>query len=329
MTPLVMQSRAIAICCIATAACGDPRMQAARALVRFAQDAPFTIAAPTKATQSLSIRVRDDALKHYNAVFAYVDSGNPRRGDQYQSFPAELLIDLPITRVLSSSERYAGNDTMIATFAYLRPDSTIYESFLRGLASAVRSTGVTPAQVSQFDESFGKVRKELQQVDTVFIWIIEGPRVVRFRTASEIRDSVRFDELISETRPVIARVVNSARFVGAAVDDYSHLAAINPAFGGGSVKGFVLAGPPGWYQVRGLSVLYQVQCRAGHDDPHAQASGYLDTDTTTTTTSKDYFCLWTDAAAGKWRASWRRGIDARLVATFGADSVAGAWQTVH
>ena len=315
---------ALAVAVSLLTSCGDERKRAVEGVVEFAKAAPFTIGTPERAYSGYTVIVVDSGLPAFNEVFRYFEPKDTTRAALYRGLPAEFLSRLFITNVVSVTYRTA-RDTLFATVVFQRPDRELLTRRLRANWSTTDTAAPTEELRAAFRAALGRARSELQETDTAFLLVLPGPRVGTLRTASGIRDSVRFDSLTHVARISIERLVREAHVASTSFNDYSSLDTRT----GGAVEGFVTPGDGGWYHSKSIYSGLEVECEARRDTGTTKAVGYVLVADVAPRSPVHFLCLWTGDIAAEWFRLRPKHVRIRLVGYVVRDSVFGSWITVR
>lgn len=302
-------------------ACQDSRRQAVKDIVRVATEAPFTLGPASDEYSGYAIEVRDESLPLYNRVFSYVDAVDSTRADSYKSLAADIFWHLPITRVTATRFTKAAGDTLVATVIYERPDPQLYDQRFLDVVFQADSTKPSSATKETFSTLIRRVRQELQVTDTAHVYVASGPRVVRFRTATMLRDSVRADSAKRVALSHLTELVNQARISITEVNDWSSVRGVD----GGAISGMVDPGSPGWYKNTRPYTGVAVQCEASRGDNVTTVTGYIIVDAKQQHEPDDFLCLWAGEDGRRWNRVRPQQLRVRLVAHVHGDSLFGPW----
>ncbi len=174
-----------------------------------------------------------------------------------------------------------------------------------------------------FKGTMARVRQVLQSVDTARFWIVDGPRIVKFRTATYVRDSVALVERVRMTRAQIDTMMRVGRFSSITVKDYSRLRLYSGYTGGGSITGFLDRG--GVTLDTGAVVHLEVECEARRGSKATFQGGYLSVSDLRYSRRNKFLCLWSGDDASEWQEVQPNEYHVRLLATIGLDSITGPW----
>jgi hypothetical protein len=293
----------------------------------FVASAPFDIAAPPSRYAHYAIIVGDSALKQYNEIFRYFEPSDTSRSTVYQRLPEELFWSLPITETQHISFRDLGTDTLLATVVHQRPDRDLFSRRFGTELQPADSLAPTDEQRAGFRSALRRIRQELQEIDTAFIWATPGPRIVRMRTASGIRDSVVRDSVARVARVHLERLAADVRLRLLEFHDFSTLGGSVTV--GGSIKGTVDPGDAGWFRDDRLYVGMAVQCEGRRGGESTTEFAYLSLPDVENHQRADYLCLWVGDQGTEWTRVRPSAIRVRLVAHVRNDSVFGPWVAVR
>jgi len=304
-------------------ACGDNRKDAVAEILAFAKDAPYTVElqrSPFGSYRDFTIAVQQERLEAYNALFQYFDPKDSTRAEVYRYLPARLYGQLPITAVRDQSYRVSG-DTLWATVVFERPDRGLQGSGLQldTLMGAAEATRV-------FRASIERARAQLKEVDTAFLAVVMGPRVVTLNTASSKRAAARRVSLLSVVQSRLEILARDARLSSISFEDFTEL---GTDFGG-LVKGFVTPGTAGWYYDSTVHPSAEVQCQAWRDADTTNEYGNLLLHRLHGGERTDFLCVW---AIGRTVAEWQRirpnHFRVRFIGLVDQDTVVGPWRSVR
>lgn len=319
--------RSLVIVAIAPLGCANPEQRAVSELVAFISEAPFTIGAPaqTRWYSGYVILVEDSALSQYNKIFQYFDPSDTARATVYRNLPTDLLVQFPITSAQPASFASLGNDTLRATVVFERPHHDLFYKLFDSNVITDDTLPPTDEQRAAFRSGLHRIRRELQETDTLLIWVMHGPRIVHMATASRLRDSLLQDSLAQIARVHLQGLVAEARVRVNSVDDFSTLLPMDVS-PGGTVEGTVDPGVHGWY--RGDKRLYwsvDVECEGRRGNQVTRDHAYMSLPDIGERQQAKYTCIWVGEKGRDWARVRPVQFRARLVVAVRGDSMRGAW----
>jgi hypothetical protein len=312
---------------LAVVACSNKRETAVKETLLFAEQAPYTLAAPAARYEGFGIAVKDSALSSYNAIFKYFEPKDTTRARVYRNLPSELFFRLPVTHLDQLSSKTTTGDTLKVTAVYTRPNAKLFEKTLFDLVSSSDTTAPTRAQQQAFEAFVKRAKQELQDTDTAFFWVVEGPHIVRVKSASEARDSVTRKAASDAVMKVFAGLVSNAAFSELAVKRYAYTPSDNVA---GGINGFIDPGLQGWPTLP--AEIYgdvHVACEARNREQAVGEVGYIILKNLSSHQRARVLCLWSGEQAQQWADIGPKSFRVRLVAATGRDSVVGPWTDIN
>ncbi len=316
--------RAAYVLALAVVACSNKREDAVRETLTFAEKVPYTLGTRRERFGGFTIAVKDSALVSYNRVFAYFEPKDTSRSTVYGALPLELLTALPVTRLEKLSSNKVRADTLQVTAIFDRPDAKLFEETVLDLVFTGDSVQPSPAQRDQFQRSLTRIKQTLQEKDTAYFLVTEGPRIVKLRTASQIRDSVTLKKRVDASKKEFSRVVSAASFLRLTASDYSILAS-RGLDGGGSVQGLLDPGPTAWPKESDVFGILEVACEARNGDNFLGAESYVNFKKLLPREIEKFLCVWFGEDARKWNDLKPKTFRVRLLGHAGRDTVAGPW----
>jgi hypothetical protein len=312
---------------LALVACSNKRETAVKETLLFAEQTPYTLAAPAARDEGFGIAVKDSALSNYNAIFKYFEPKDTTRARVYRTLASDLYFRLPVTHLDQLSSKTTNGDTLKVTAVYTRPNAKLFEKTLLDLVVKSDTTAPTRAQQQVFEAFVKRAKQELQDTDTAFFWVVNGPRIVRLRTASEMRDSVTRKAASDSAMKQFAGLVSNASFSGLAVKRFTYTPSDYVA---GGVNGFIDPGLQGWPT---LPADYygdvHVACEARNGDQAVGEVGYIILKNLSSHQRAKVLCLWSGEKAQQWADVGPKSFRVRLVAGTTRDSVVGRWTDVN
>lgn len=304
----------------------DPRIRAVDELLEFVTGAPYTVEVTTvKDWEFLALVVRVDALDRFNRIYAYFGSGTlspAQQRDQYKGLQYTFVQYLPVIAVDEVNYDFLG-DTIKVSAVVRRPDRTSYNTRLVEWTESHLSDRDDPTSLDQsslaleFQNRLSRAMAEPPTVDTIWVSVVDGPRITSLRTSTMVEDSLETVARRDSIGTHVRAVVDSAYFDAFEVRVGSSTV---------SVTGTVYRPSIGWMprNIRDDDVLfvrYWVQCRGvGAETP--LETGYINTDGTLPW--DDFICMWIDesemATLGRVR-QW----EVRLTGIVFGDSILGEW----
>lgn len=310
-------------------ACSDSRQTAAVELVRFSSEAPFSIGAPSSRYSGYSVLVEDPALTRYNKLFATFDVPDSARSTAYKELASLLLWELPATTIGSARSKRLAGDTLLVTVPFQRPRVELYQERIREFSGYGDTASPTPEKRTGFREALRRARAELPEPDTAFVWVKPGPTILRWRTATMVRDSIKADSQRQVARVHLRQLVAEARFSALEASDYSANRSISRDLGGGAIVGSVVPGSTGWL-AEGLQFgMTQVQCEAARGPSRTYATAYVSPEKYEVNSPQEFTCLWAGREGDEWISIRPNTFRVRLLATQGRDTIPGEWVRVR
>jgi len=311
---------------LALGACSNKGETAVKETLLFAEQAPFTLAAPAARDEGFGIAVKDSALSSYNAIFKYFDPKDTTRARVYRTLPADLYFRLPVTHLDQLSSKTTNGDTLKVIAVYTRPNAKLFEKTLLDLVVKSDTIAPTRAQQQAFEGFVKRAKQELQDTDTAFFWVVDGPRIVRVKSASEMRDSVARKAATDAAMKQFTGLVSSASFSGLAVKRFTYTPSDYVA---GAVNGFIDPGLQGWPTLPAETYGdVHAACEARNGDQSVGEVGYIILKSLSSHERAKVLCLWSGEKAQQWADIAPKSFRVRLVAGTGRDSAAGSWTDI-
>lgn len=309
-------------------------MRAVDELLEFVTGAPYTVEVITgEDWESLAPVVRVDALDRFNRIYAYFspDSVSPeQQRDYYAGLQYTFVQYLPVIAVDEVKYDLFG-DTMKVSAVVRRPDRNGYNTrivnWIRWQGSDLDdATGLNQTSLAlEFQNRLSRAMAEPPTVDTIWVSVMDGPRIISLRTSTMIEDSQEVAARRDSIRTHVRAVVDSAHFSGLDLRVSSIRANIS-----GTVQS-----PIGWLprNIRrddALFTYYVVQCRGVGDDGETPLqTSYINKDGILA--RDDFICMWVGdpemvavnqvSARGRW--------EVRLAGIVFSDSLSGEWTRVR
>ena len=310
----------------ASVACSNKREAAVKETLLFAEQAPYTLAAPAARDEGFGIVVKDSALSNFNSIFKYFEPKDTTRERVYRMLPGELYFRLPVTHLDQLSTKSTAGDTLKVTAVYTRPNAKLFEKTLLNLVAKSDTIAPTMAEQQAFEAFVKRAKKELQDTDTAFFWVVDGPRIVRVKSASEMRDSVARKAATDAAMKQFPGLVTNASFSGWAVKRFTYYPSDYVA---GTLEGFVDPGLQGWPTLPGDTYVdVHVACEARNGDQAVGEIGYIILKKLSSHQREKALCLWSGEKAQQWAALSPKNFRVRLVAGAARDSVVGPWTDI-
>lgn len=304
--------------------CSNDREDAVKQTLAFAQEAPYTIASPAERSSGVLLAVKDSALTSYNRIFKYFEPKDSSRAKVYGTMPQDFFFLLPITHLDHFSSRKLPADTLQVVAVFSRPERTLFEKKLFKMVPIDDSASATSSQQSEFQRFITRSRQGLQDTDTAFFWVVSGPRIVRFVTAHQIRDSVAMKGAAEAQFKEFTRIVNFASFSKLDVTRYPVAPSYNLQ-GGGNITALLDPGPGGWAKAQHVSDDMHVTCEARNGEEAASVVSYVSLRRLSPHEKDKVLCLWLSEEGQKWNDVKPKTFRLRLVGVVGPDSVTGNW----
>ena len=304
----------------------DPRIRAVDELLEFATGAPYTVEVTTwQDWEFLAPVVRVDALDRFNRIYAYFGSDTlspDQQQDHYRDLQYTFVQYLPVIAVDEVNYDLLG-DTIKVSAVVRRPDRTSYNTRIVEWTGSQVSDGDDPTSLDQsslalnFQNRLSRAMAEPPTVDTIWLSVVDGPRIISLRTSTMVEDSLEVAARRDSIRTHVRAVVDSAFFD--AFDLFVGSSIV-------SVKGTVHRPPIGWMprNIRRddeVYIRYWVQCRGVGAETPLEA-GYINTDGTLPW--DDFLCLWIDESEMATLGRVRRW-EVRLTGIVFGDSILGEW----
>ena len=311
---------------LAVVACSNKRETAVKQTLLFAEQAPYTLAAPAARNEGFGIAVKDSALSTYNAIFVYFEPKDTTRARVYRDLPSQLLFRLPVTHLEQLSSRRTNGDTLKVTAVYTRPNAKLFQKTLVDLVFKSDTIAPTGVQQQAFEAFIKRAKQELQDKDTALFWVVDGPHIVRVQSASEARDSVTRKAASDALMTLFAGLVSNATFSKLAVKRFAYTGSDYIA---GGISGFITPGLQAWPTVP--PEIYgdvHVACEARNSDQGVGEVGYIILSTLSSHQKEKVLCIWSGEKAQQWADIDPKSFRVRLVAGTGRDSVVGPWTDI-
>lgn len=211
-------------------------------------------------------------------------------------------------------------DTLQVVAVFQRVAFAIIEKLFAEYYSPADTLPPTDEQRKRFRASLSRVHQELKDTDTAFFWVVGGPRVIRFRTSRQNRDSVALMKVMARTRTEFQRIIADASFSSLSAANYSSLAK-SGLDGGGAVSALLDPGPGGWYQAGGSM---EIQCEGKNGVRVTREKGYVLNSLGVHETDKA-LCLWSGDSAREWNDVEPNAFTIRLIGIIRKDTLFGPW----
>ena len=304
----------------------DPRIQAVDELLEFVTGAPYTVEVTTvEDWEFLALVVRVDALDRFNRIYAYFGSDTlspAQQRDHYKDVQYTFVQYLPVIAVDEVNYDLLG-DTIKVSAVVRRPDRTSYNTRLVEWTESHLSDRDDPTSLDQsslaleFQNRLSRAMAEPSTADTIWVSVVDGPRITSLRTSTMVEDSLEVAARRDSIETHVRAVVDSAYFDAFEVGVGSSTV---------SIRGTVHRPPIGWMprNIRDddVFVRYRVQCRGVGAGETPLETGYINTDGIPPW--DDFICMWIDesemAALGRVRR-W----EVRLTGIVFGDSILGEW----
>ena len=213
-----------AVCAQILSGCatGPDRTAPVQDLVAFLEDAPFELG-PADAGNRFAVNVKEGRLHVYKQVFASFDTVLNgvvySRGELYDALPGLLIEDLPIVEKLKSSSTDQGS----LAITFVRPDLPRFRNRFYEIVTKAPAPNAMPQDEDQeaFNRLLTSVRREVPTVDTVYFSQNESGLISGYRTATEMRDSVRSDSLARTTVAAFEAWIGRAKAQELELKDWS------------------------------------------------------------------------------------------------------------
>lgn len=288
--------------------------------------APYTLEAPESEYSGYSVAVEDGHLEAYNALFTYFDPGDTARARMYHRLPELLLSELPITRVEATDIKEAGADTIQATVVFQRPDRKLFTERLQRDLTTDSIAPPTAERISRFAQTIERGRAELQQIDTAFIYMTDGPRIVQIQTASKVRENMIADSIRKAARQHLEELVSTATV---RVLEFNDRSSLGLGLDGASISGVVDPRPTGWLGATPFYVEMTIECEGRREDDVTRAYGYVALQGPPAMTTDDFLCLWSGRDGREWTRVKPHEKRVRLLAVLYPDTIHGPWVSVR
>jgi hypothetical protein len=306
--------------------CSNDREDAVKQTLAFAQEAPYMIGSPAERSSGVLLAVKDSALTSYNRIFKYFEPKDSSRATVYGTTPQHFLFFLPITHLDKLWSRKLPADTLQVVAVFSRPERTVFEKTLFEVFPSRDSVSATSNQQIEFQRFITRSRQGLQDTDTALFWVVDGPRIVRFVTAHQIRDSVAMKGLSDAQLKEFTRFINVASFSKLGVTRYPVASSYNLE-GGGSITGMLDPGSAGWPKPAVAGDMH-VTCEARNGEEAVREVSYVILRRLSPHEKDKVLCLWASEEGQKWNDLKPNTFRLRLVGVVGRDSVTGNWVEV-
>jgi hypothetical protein len=317
----------LVIALLVVGGCANDREEAVNDVIAFAAQAPYELDAPTNEYSGFNVVIADSALERYSALFERFTFPDTARVTWYRALPFRFLYLMPISSVESIAYTEIG-DTLLAAVVFRRPNRKIFEDELHSAILVADSAKAPSAdQKAAFASVLKRAKAELQETDTAFLYVLEGPAIVRLRTALQTRDSVVAETRAAEALKHLTQLVRMAKVTIEEFDDYSKSSLSGSVPTGGSIKGWVDPNPVGWYVEEGIYTGTWVECEGRRDNLVTRETSYVAL-SGASNQEDDFLCIWIGADGASWVRTDPTSVRVRLVAFVDRDTVFGAWTSV-